>query len=219
MSGRVKRVSSAVVLTLAIAGGVAYAAIPDGGVIQGCYDTGGNLKVVSGPPCPKGYTSLQWNQQGPKGDKGDTGPQGPAGPQGPQGAQGQQGPQGPKGDTGASGPAGAAQAYTANRGYVAVAGEAVIIDTPVPAGHYAAVAHVHVNTPGSDGADGKCDLAGVDQGEAYFSDVHLWESDMTLTAAVTIGNGGSLQLKCTEISGNFDVSHANLTAIKVDSIG
>jgi hypothetical protein len=58
------------------------------------------MKVVSALPCPKGYTSLQWNQQGPKGDMGDTGPQGAAGPQGPQGAQG---PQGPKGDTGPAG--------------------------------------------------------------------------------------------------------------------
>jgi hypothetical protein len=47
----------------ALAGGIAWAAIPgDGGVIQGCYDSGGNLKVVSAPPCPKGYTPLAWNE-------------------------------------------------------------------------------------------------------------------------------------------------------------
>lgn len=58
----------------ALAGGVAWAAIPDSsGVIQGCYSNGGNLKVVSEPPCPKGYTSLPWNQQGPKGDPGANG--------------------------------------------------------------------------------------------------------------------------------------------------
>ena len=41
-------------------GGVAYAAIPnDSGVIYGCYDSGGNLKVIqSGQSCGKGYTSL-----------------------------------------------------------------------------------------------------------------------------------------------------------------
>jgi hypothetical protein len=55
-------------------GGVAWATIPDsGGVIQGCYNNGGNLKVVSELPCPKGYTSLPWNQQGPKGDPGTDG--------------------------------------------------------------------------------------------------------------------------------------------------
>jgi hypothetical protein len=58
----------------ALAGGVAWAAIPDsGGAIQGCYNSGGNIKVVSELPCPKGYTSLPWNQQGPKGDPGTDG--------------------------------------------------------------------------------------------------------------------------------------------------
>jgi hypothetical protein len=58
----------------ALAGGIAWAAIPgDGGVIQGCYDSGGNVKVVAALPCPKGYTPLAWSQQGPKGDKGEQG--------------------------------------------------------------------------------------------------------------------------------------------------
>ncbi len=58
----------------ALAGGVAWAAIPDSeGVIQGCYNNGGNLKVVPELPCPKGWTSLPWNQQGPKGDPGTAG--------------------------------------------------------------------------------------------------------------------------------------------------
>ena len=58
----------------ALAGGVAWAAIPDsGGVIQGCYNNGGNLKVVPELPCPKGWTSLAWNQEGAKGDPGTDG--------------------------------------------------------------------------------------------------------------------------------------------------
>ena len=68
--------------TLLVAGGVAYATIGDGGVINGCYDSGGNLKIVSAPPCPKGYTALSWNQQGPSGPagaKGEKGERGPAG--------------------------------------------------------------------------------------------------------------------------------------------
>ena len=80
-----------------LAGGIAWGAIGDGGLIQGCYDSGGNLKIVAALPCPKGYTQLAWNRegiQGPKGDKGDPGPaglQGEAGPQGPAGADGQEG--------------------------------------------------------------------------------------------------------------------------------
>lgn len=70
-------------------GGTAFAvssSIPDGnGIIHGCYDSGGNVKVIDTSvtsACPKGYTTLNWNYQGPQGQKGDagaTGAQGPAG--------------------------------------------------------------------------------------------------------------------------------------------
>jgi hypothetical protein len=114
--------SAGAAATLVLAGGVAWAAIPgQGGVIQGCYDSGGNVKVVDALPCPKSYTPLPWNQQGiqgPKGDpgargekgeKGETGERGAAGPQGEQGLQGQQGlpgAQGIQGPPGEAGPAG-----------------------------------------------------------------------------------------------------------------
>ena len=109
----------------ALAGSVAWATIGDSGVIQGCYDSGGNVKVVAALPCPRGYTPFQWNVKGPTGDKGDTGATGPQGPSGPQGATGLQGtdgkdgmdgtdgkdgapgPTGPQGPTGGQGPPGA----------------------------------------------------------------------------------------------------------------
>jgi hypothetical protein len=56
-----------------------WATVGSGGVIQGCYDSGGNLKVVSALPCPKGYTPLQWNQQGPPGTNGTNGTDGVSG--------------------------------------------------------------------------------------------------------------------------------------------
>ena len=62
-----------------VVAGIAYAAggIPGAdGTIQGCYDSGGNVKVVAALPCPKGYTALSWNQAGLKGDKGETGKDG-----------------------------------------------------------------------------------------------------------------------------------------------
>jgi hypothetical protein len=80
----------AVVTTIA-AGGVAWAAIGDGGVIQGCYDSGGNVKVVAALPCPKGYTALSWNQKGDPGPKGDAGAKGDPGPAGQPGAAGANG--------------------------------------------------------------------------------------------------------------------------------
>lgn len=94
----------------ALAGGVAWSAIGDGGVIQGCYDSGGNLKVVGALPCPKGYTELSWNRVGPKGDRGPTGP---AGQRGPTGADGRRGPTGAVGATGTSGTSVTSQALAA----------------------------------------------------------------------------------------------------------
>ena len=76
---RIGLLSIAMAGALLVAGGVAYATIGDGVVIQGCYDSGGNLKVVAAPPCPKGYTALQWNEQGPSGPAGPTGAKGDKG--------------------------------------------------------------------------------------------------------------------------------------------
>lgn len=120
---------------LAVAGGVAYATIPDSnGVINACYDKqSGLLRVFdaqTGTPkgCGTNERALTWNQTGPQGlpgpqgaqgapgpqgaqgaagPKGDQGPQGAPGPQGAAGADGAPGPQGPKGDQGDTGPAGA----------------------------------------------------------------------------------------------------------------
>jgi hypothetical protein len=73
-----------------LAGGVAWAAIPGPtGLIQGCYDAGGNVKVVETLPCPRGYTPFSWSQQGIQGLKGDAGPQGPKGDKGDAGPAGQ----------------------------------------------------------------------------------------------------------------------------------
>ncbi len=78
-------------------------------MILGCYDGGGNVKVVESYPCPKGYTQLQWNQQGVNGNTGPTGPtgaQGVMGNAGATGAQGTTGATGEPGENGATGPTG-----------------------------------------------------------------------------------------------------------------
>lgn len=74
-----------------LAGGIAWGAIGDGGVIQGCYDAGGNLKVVAALPCPKGFTPLQWNQQGIQGPPGRDGVNGINGTNGADGQDGRDG--------------------------------------------------------------------------------------------------------------------------------
>jgi Collagen triple helix repeat (20 copies) len=76
--------AGAVVATV-LASGIAWGAIGDGGVIQGCYDAGGNLKVVAALPCPKGYTQLPWNQQGVQGPPGKDGANGTNGVNGQHG--------------------------------------------------------------------------------------------------------------------------------------
>lgn len=105
MNKRIGLLAAGLAGALVLVGGTAYGAvssIPDSaGVIHGCYDSGGNLKVIDTSvttACPKGYSALDWNQ---------TGPQGPAGPTGPTGATGATGPTGPAGPTGLTGATGA----------------------------------------------------------------------------------------------------------------
>lgn len=96
MRTRTGLLAAGAAVALTLGGGSALAAtasIPDAsGTIHGCYDGGGNVKVIdSAATCPKGYKALNWSQTGP------------AGAQGPQGTQGPQGPTGATGSTGAAG--------------------------------------------------------------------------------------------------------------------
>jgi hypothetical protein len=93
---------------IALGGGIAAAAIPDGGVIHGCYNSAGNLRVVDVGGCRNSETALDWSVTGQSGPAGPTGPAGPAGPAGPTGPAGPAGPKGDTGDTGPQGPAGPA---------------------------------------------------------------------------------------------------------------
>src|SRR5215207_5809794 len=67
---------------LAVAAGVAYATIPgQNGVIHGCYNKAGILRVIdasAGEACAAGETALEWNQQGPPGAQGPPGSAGGA---------------------------------------------------------------------------------------------------------------------------------------------
>jgi hypothetical protein len=87
-------VATLVAAALAVTAGIAYATIPSGGVIHGCYSkSGGALRVIDASVrnCKLGETALDWNVLGA---------QGPQGPQGPEGLQGPVGPQGPAGVSG-----------------------------------------------------------------------------------------------------------------------
>jgi hypothetical protein len=60
------------VLAVLAGGSVAFGAIPGpDGVIKGCYDNSGYVKVIdSAATCNAGSTPISWNQKGPKGDAG-----------------------------------------------------------------------------------------------------------------------------------------------------
>jgi len=86
MTGRKKLLlAGSAVAIAAIVGGIAYASIPTGNTITGCYlKSGGNLRVIdaSVTKCKATETQLQWNQQGPPGTNGTNGTNGAAGPPG-----------------------------------------------------------------------------------------------------------------------------------------
>ena len=162
-------------VAIVLAAGVAWAAIGDGGVIQGCYDSGGNVKVVASLPCPKGYTPFQWNQQGPKGGPG---------PQGPPGANGQNGAPGEPGKDGADGVS------------VTSAPEPDGANCPNGGSEFTAVNGVTYacdGAPGSDGGGGVGTLADLDG-----MPCQLPGSFGAGSAHLTVGPSGEVTITCGE---------------------
>ncbi|MEI8334878.1 MAG: hypothetical protein WCH74_13660 [Chloroflexota bacterium] len=119
----------AAVVSLILVSGVALAASIPGpdGVIHGCYDKQGDVKVVASRLCPRGSTALDWNQTGPPGPRG---PQGAAGPRGLQGATGATGATGETGETGATGATGPVSGYQ----IVTRTGSVVVGEDGIPGG-------------------------------------------------------------------------------------
>src|SRR6476660_3793458 len=77
--GRIRWGALGVIAGAFAVGGVAWADIPDSGVIQGCYaNKVGSLRVIdssAGGRCDaKRETALNWNQTGPAGPPGVAGP-------------------------------------------------------------------------------------------------------------------------------------------------
>ena len=99
--------SATAAVLLSLAGGIAYATIPDSGsVYTACLlNRVGTIRLIDpslGRSSPMGHctpseTQITWNQQGQKGDPGPRGPQGQSGPQGRQGIPGSNGTNGTNG--------------------------------------------------------------------------------------------------------------------------
>lgn len=110
--------SALVCLPVLVAGTVAFADIPDSGVVHACYDKStGGVRIVDNAGCERDERKITWNAKGPDGPRGEpgsagskgaAGAMGPAGPKGDTGTPGPRGPAGPDGAPGLQGPAGPA---------------------------------------------------------------------------------------------------------------
>lgn len=201
----------AVVGALLLAGGVAYATVPDGnGVIHGCYAKTSNgqaqagaLRVIDtgqGQSCFASENALAWNQQEVK---GATGPQGP---QGPQGVPGQTGPSDVwSGDGYGSG--------------ASIGGSFVPLATVnVPAGSYAVESEANlfdVTTPTTY----SCDLVDSSINEYQFITTQTGSTGdsatVPLQAVVTFASPNSISLRCLSADSSGRADDWKLAAIKI----
>jgi Collagen triple helix repeat (20 copies) len=219
---RIAFAAFAATAALLVAGGVAYATIPDSnGVIHGCYaKSGGALRVIdaSVTNCKSTETSLDWNVQGQQGPQGAQGPPGPQGDPGPQGVQGVAGPQGPQG------PSGLSHAYVAATKLVPIAQFPAVSSTAsianVPAGSYLVWAQVSLDDP--QNLAGSCTVSvngTADQGtQTVFSTSPTGGANMTLVATETLtGGGSSVGLDCGADDATT-IATVHLALVTVDAV-
>jgi hypothetical protein len=103
---RGSRLAIATAAIFAVAGGIAYAAIPDaGGVYHACLSKNGSLRIVdpNTDQCRANETAITFNQKGEKGDPGSPGTNGTNGTDGTDGAPGWPGADGKDGTNGTNG--------------------------------------------------------------------------------------------------------------------
>jgi hypothetical protein len=193
-----------VIVGALVAGGIAYATIPDGGgVIHGCYLKGlGTLRVIDtdkAQSCSKLENPLNWSQ---------TGPQGPQGPQGP------------------TGPAGPSDVWTVD-GYGATAksvGLAPTVDTlattaTLPAGSYVVHAETSLRDNTTTATDYVCDI--VDSSANTYGEARTTTADwvtLPVQAVVTLANPASISLQCTGTQAPGEAFNWQLSATEVGTV-
>jgi hypothetical protein len=203
--------ASSVALFIAL-GGAAYAEVGNpfvgrGGVIHGCVGTKRGVLTLlrSGKKCPRGTTSLRFNQTGRTGSVGLRGSQGLQGVVGQQGIQGRQGIQGPIGPSG---------------GYFnsSTSSEAVV---SVPPGDYM-VYGLTGFTAGGTADTGFCPLQ-ISNGMGTISATNN-SVTVPISSSVVLSNQGVAHLTSPAqlVTGCFfsqggTTAHAAITAIKVDT--
>jgi hypothetical protein len=201
----------------ALAGGVAYATIPDSaGVIHTCYSKAtGTWRPIDSPSekCKSGETQLDFNQRGP---------QGPAGPQGPSGPAGPAGPAGPQGPAGPAGPAGASDAWLGsnNDGASVHSSDIELLSLDLPSGNYTLFGKASVFNDREDAVT-DCSLRVgdviYDRTSARTEDTGVWLVPLSLVVTASLPSGGHVNIAChsTEVT---DVSQLKLVATKVTTL-
>jgi hypothetical protein len=226
------------------AGGIAYASIPDShGVINGCYDRNGTLRVISAGPgpggsCKRAETALDWNQSGPTGARGATGSTGPNGASGATGATGSTGP------TGATGPSGSLSSFDdlagrscSNRGVpgtisISYSLEGAVTLACVPTGTFT---NLEVDADAGDTNIKVSSVSGISAGGVLVvSDGTDYQETVTVTAVGTAAvtttlaaaaNAGDTNVKVNHVTGlaagqAVQVDHgANRESAVISSVG
>lgn len=217
MKGRLIRpavVALVAVGTLLVAGGIAYATIPDGnGVIHGCYKTNsGTLRVIDSDQaqtCSNSETPLNWGQTGP---------------QGAQGPQGKQGPQGPQGPTGPS-DVWSVDGYDAGLKNVGPFDTWVVIATTptLPTGSYVVDSEVEIHDVNSLTTDYACDL--VDSEANIYQDTRETGPSTAMDwvtipdqAVITLTSPDTISLECFATQAGAEAFNWKLTALAVGTV-
>ncbi len=196
-----------------LAGGIAYATIPDGsGVIHGCYLKGlGTLRVIDtgkAQTCSSFETPLTWSQ---------TGPPGAQGPQGSQGPQGQQGPAGPTGPSDVW----SVDGYGAGNKNVGMAPseETLATTATLPAGSYSVQAETSLENNTSNAMDYVCDIVDSEAntyGEARTT-TSRWAT-LPVQAVVTLASPDTISFECTATGALSEAFNWQLSAIEIGTV-
>jgi hypothetical protein len=212
MKGKLIRpalVALTIVGALLVAGGIAYATIPDSsGVIHACYkvdpkgnlDSNATLRLIDpsatkpdSTACKKDEQSLDWNAQGVQG------PQGPTGPSDLWSVDGYN---------------------TTFKNVAVVPGSTNLATTStLPAGSYFVEAETEVNSVTSTPTDYFCDLAdsSTEFQETRFTSSGDWVT-IPVQAVVTLATPDTISLQCSASYPTSSAFNWQLAAIKIGTV-
>jgi hypothetical protein len=188
-----------------VAGGIAYATVPDGsGVIHGCYQKNqGTLRVIdtgTTQTCSSSEAPLTWSQTGPQGQPGQQGEPGPTGPSDVWSVDG---------------------CCANGQGLPFQTPENLATTSTLPAGSYFVQAETEAeNTAFSVSNDYFCDL--VDSSNQVYQDTRVTSSDwvtIPVQAVITLTSPDTISLQCEDANqAGAEAFNWQLAAIKIGTV-